>query len=287
MLRRIRITPSTVIAIIALVFAATGGAFAATGGGGSSAPHTITLTAAATKSKAKAKAGPRGPAGPKGATGATGATGAAGATGPAGPQGPAGPAGPAGNNGANGEPGAAGAPGTSVTNTELKPGATCKEGGAEFKVGSGKATKACNGEKGAIHPGETLPSSASETGTFATRRINNADGEIASAAISFTIPLQTAPAESNYITLGKTPEEVEADGCGKGTAEKPEATPGHLCVYEGKAPFAYKGGLVFSFLVGPSGGVGTTGAEAIFKTAQPTTPGEEASAEGTWAVTAE
>jgi hypothetical protein len=67
---RKHLTPGTFIALIALIFAMTGGAFAASSsGGGSGAKATASVTrgtsvAAAAKSKAKPKAGPRGPAGP-------------------------------------------------------------------------------------------------------------------------------------------------------------------------------------------------------------------------------
>ena len=83
---RKQITPTTVVAFMALVFAITGGAFAASSGGGdkgSNATASVVPLAGAAKSKAKpkAKAGPRGPAGPAGKNGANGA---------AGPQGPGG-----------------------------------------------------------------------------------------------------------------------------------------------------------------------------------------------------
>jgi hypothetical protein len=82
--RHLRLSPAGVVAVIALVFAMAGGAFAANHSG-----------SGATAS-AKAKKGPRGP---KGATGAAGA------------QGPAGPAGKDGTNGTNGTTGATGATG--------------------------------------------------------------------------------------------------------------------------------------------------------------------------------
>jgi hypothetical protein len=51
--------------------------------------------------------------------------------------------------GKNGADGAAGAAGTSVTNTPLSSGnANCPTGGAQFQVGAGTPTYACNGAKG-------------------------------------------------------------------------------------------------------------------------------------------
>jgi hypothetical protein len=157
-------TPSTAIAIVALVFAATGGAFAATGGGGSS-HATLSASAAKSKAKPKTKAGPRGPAGPAGKNGAPGPAGPAGATGPAGPTGPAGGTGPAGS------PGEPGKPGESVTVEKAAKPVECKEGGSKLTVG-GKSEHVCNGEKGAAGPEgnikETLPSGKTETGSWST-----------------------------------------------------------------------------------------------------------------------
>ncbi len=255
--------PATAVAFLALIFAMTGGAFAMGGGGGSgSGPAGSTTGASVAKSKAKpkTKAGPRGPAGPAGKNGANGAPGPAG---PAGPTGPAGGAGPTGPAGAAGE------------GREGKEGKSGKEGP--------------KGEQGTTGFTETLPSGKTETGAYAVRRTNNAEEEIATTAISFTIPLASAPVESSFISLGKTPAEVEADGC-KGTVTKPEALPGNLCVFEGAASLIHKGGLqpFEKGSVGTAGGgPGTTGAELVFLTQKPTTAGEEVSAEGTWAVTAE
>ena len=211
MLRRIRITPSTVIAVIALVFAATGGAFAATGGSGSSdrssgiGQH---ATASAAKSKAKAKAGPRGPAGPAGKTGAAGATGA---TGPAGATGPGGPQGPAGTNGTNGEKGANG------TN-----GATGPAGAAGATGPAGPegvcSTANCMLPKGTTETGawQDIGVSENEKGTYVT--------------ISFPIPLK-ATATPHYITEEEVASHNLPAGC-KGSAEDPEAESGYLCVFE-------------------------------------------------------
>jgi Collagen triple helix repeat (20 copies) len=116
-----------VIAVIALVFAMLGGAYAANDSGGG-------------KATASAK-GPRGPKGPKGAKGATGA---------AGPQGLAGPAGANGKDGANGSDGSKGATGAT--------GATGKgTTGPTGPTGSTGAT----GQTGFT---ETLPSGKTETG---------------------------------------------------------------------------------------------------------------------------
>jgi hypothetical protein len=127
------------IAVVALVFAMSGGTMAADHYLGA-APQAPTATAQATKKKKKkkpstAKRGPQGPAGPRGP---------AGPAGPAGATGPAGPAGPAGARGAEGSPWTAGGtlpPGKSLSGTwiavalgaEVEPGKA--EGGTTISFG--------------------------------------------------------------------------------------------------------------------------------------------------------
>jgi hypothetical protein len=89
-----------VIATLALVFAMTGGAYAAK-------RYLITSTKQISPSVLKALQGKAGPAGPVGPAGAAGA----GAQGPQGPQGPAGPKGDTGSAGKDGAAGAKGATG--------------------------------------------------------------------------------------------------------------------------------------------------------------------------------
>jgi hypothetical protein len=92
---RIRVSPASVIATVALVFAMTGGAYAA-------GHFIITSTKQISPKVLKAL---KGKSGANGANGAQGPAGPAGATGPGGPQGPAGPGGPQGPAGPKGEPG--------------------------------------------------------------------------------------------------------------------------------------------------------------------------------------
>lgn len=107
MRRRMRVSPATVIAALALVFAMTGGAFAA-------GHYLITSTKqikpsvlAQLKGKAGANGAPgaAGAAGPVGPQGPGGPPGAGGPGGPQGPQGPKGETGPKGENGKNGTTG--------------------------------------------------------------------------------------------------------------------------------------------------------------------------------------
>jgi hypothetical protein len=99
--RRMRVSPASAIASLALVFAMTGGAYAAD-------RYVITSTKQLSPKVLKALKGAVGPSGTAGAAGVAGAQGPAGPagvkgeTGAAGAQGPAGPAGPQGPQGTTG-----------------------------------------------------------------------------------------------------------------------------------------------------------------------------------------
>jgi hypothetical protein len=97
-------TAGFVLAIVALVVALSGGAYAASGGLSSKQKKEVKKIARA-EAKKFAKAGPQGPAGPQGSPGAKGDAGAQGSQGPAGPAGAAGPKGPIGEPGEPGETG--------------------------------------------------------------------------------------------------------------------------------------------------------------------------------------
>jgi Collagen triple helix repeat (20 copies) len=95
--RRLHVSPAAVIATLALVFAITGGAYAAK-------KYLITSTKQISPSVLKSLQGKAGSAGPAGANGAQGQAG------------PAGPQGPVGAKGENGAPGKDGAPGKNGEN---------------------------------------------------------------------------------------------------------------------------------------------------------------------------
>jgi hypothetical protein len=305
---RTHLSYANVAATMALVFALTGGAFAATshsGGGGSTgskATASVTPVATAAKKKAKAKAPARGPAGPAGKNGTNGTNGAPGATGPAGATGPGGPQGPAGTGtqgekGLQGEPGKNGESVTSKAFTGKKE--KCEEGGSEFTAAEGKKSYACSGEKGVIHPGETLPPEASEYGTWA---VAGASSQVyVRASFSFTVPL-AAPlvGEEELCELGTGcpvhfinsggDEVTESAGalpkpaaC-NGTAEDPTAAPGNFCVYEDEGDsLGTNSSKIHAIHSGGAGlpSVGTTGAVEVF-----VVEGSAADAWGSWAVTA-
>ncbi len=233
---RKHITPSTLIALLALIFALTGGAFAATGGGSNGGSNTHSLTASAAKSKSKGAKGPRGargPAGPAGPAGKNGATGAAGATGAQGPAGAKGETGAAGEQGKEGEEGPKGTSARPVTSKEFtgEIEGHCKEGGSEISVGSAK-TYACNGHEGknGTFGSEPLPPGQTLTGVWAGNSYAEKEGIATWTATSFADPIDNPKIAENehmeYIKEGGAlPEHCT------GSAEEPGAVAGYLCIF--------------------------------------------------------
>ena len=250
------LTVASLIATVALVFAMSGGAWAAK-------KYLITSTAQIKPSVLKKLKGKPGKNGTDGAPG---------------------PQGPAGQNGAPGKDGAPGSNGASVLSEQFPPGAEpegepCDErGGSEFEVeGSGNQTYACNGQEGSPWTVDgVLPSGKTETGAWGVT-----SGTGVTTAISFTIPLPSALDAEHTVKISEasTPEEKEKcdDGAGSpASAENPEADPGYLCVFLGlgeKVPAISKPGTF-------EPGAGKTGAALLFLA-------ELTSAHfGSWAVTA-
>jgi collagen triple helix repeat protein len=216
---RRRITLANAAFVVVLVLAMSGGAYAAK-------HYLITSTKQISPAVLKQLQGKEGPAG---AQGPVGARGPLGAPGPAGEKGEKGIRGARGVNGesvqvvtleegsacaeggtefsinggkslaCNGAHGSPGTAGQSVTNNALSKGNVhCEEGGAEFKVGSGTATYACNGSPWTA--GGTLPSGQTETGAWAASGTPIAGVvhlvpsiEALPTSISFTIPFTAAP----------------------------------------------------------------------------------------------
>lgn len=279
---RKRVTYTNVAMTLALMFAMTGGAYAAK-------KYLITSTKQISPKVLKALAAKSGPAGAQGPQG------------PAGPAGSVGPQGPAGKDGSNGKDGAPGTNGTSVTSAGLSKGnAHCQEGGSEFTASEGKKSYACNGLEGtpgAIHPGETLPTEASETGVYgppvggAFSSNTMPENTNYQQAVSFTVPLASAP-QFVFVpstTAGATSAFGSVPGCPGVTNGLPEAEPGKLCVYAAPVTFLE----VVSATVtaqNPSTFEGTGGpqpAGAILQVACPASVYVGVcSAAGLWAVTA-
>lgn len=208
---RTRFGAPGVIAVVALVFAMAGGAWAASGGLTGKQKKEVKNIA---KAEAKKVAVP----------------------GPQGPTGPAGKDGTNGKDGSTGNAGAAGAPGKGVVTGTVAPGADCPEGGVSVEVeASGSKKLVCNGEPGIEGekgpPGDpwtaggTLPSEKSELGSFAAGPLIEGQ-EFVWVPISYGIPLASKP-KVNFMDSGATPTEA----C-PGTFEDPKAKAGNLCLYK-------------------------------------------------------
>lgn len=271
---RLRLTPGTAIATLALVLAMTGGAYAAK-------KYLITSTKQISPSVLKAL---------KAANGKPGANGANGAQGPAGP---AGPAGAKGENGAPGEPGhegkegKQGEPGTSVKSEKLAPhNAHCQEGGSEFTAAENKKTYACNGSPWTV--GGKLPSEATETGVWSVA--GTAAGFISTGEIwvpiSFTVPLAVPLEETKVHFLQPGQTGATGSGCAGGSEKDPTAEPGNLCVYAAEMTELEAYDALENAVENPQEGglgAGTAGARLVLELKHGAT---EALAYGTWAVTA-
>jgi hypothetical protein len=257
---RKRLTYANVAATLALLFAMTGGAYAA-------GKYLISSTRQISPKVLKQLKGNNGLNGANGANGVNGNPGAPGTPGAA---------------GAPGEKGAVGGngkDGVSVTSSTLKEGdKTCPAGGSEFTAASGK-TVACNGSPWAV--GGTLPKGATETGQWGWNTIDYKQSQRASVPISFEVPLKAAPTP-HFIPKGGPVPEPEC----KGTFEKPEAETGNLCVFAGvmtESSPPFDGVKMEGFTNAQGAGeAGQTGTIMTFQDAG----GEGfAIARGTWAVT--
>jgi Collagen triple helix repeat (20 copies) len=255
--KRLHLSPATVIASLALVFAMTGGAYAAS-------KYLITSTKQISPKVLKALKGKTGPAGAAGLAGAPGANGPAGPAGPTGPTG-TGTEGKQGETGKTGETGKPGKNGESVTSKEVAaPACTNKEGGSEFTAGK-TTTFACNGKEGSPWTlGGTLPKGKTLAGMWAAGGLAEcayptcASFGYIQTGVSLALPLAFAPtriviakvegeklaekewhAGSGELCEGKSGSELTtceakyellAKEC-PGTSNEPQAAEGDLCVF--------------------------------------------------------
>jgi hypothetical protein len=226
---RKHLTYANVAVTLALVFAMSGGAYAASKYVISStkqiSPKVLkSLVGKAGANGAQGPAGTAGPAGPAGAVGAKGETGAAGQNGASGEKGAQGEKGSAGTNGFNGTNGAKGPAGpTGPTGTTGSPWTA----------------------------GGTLPVGSSETGQWSFATTRGSSGEPVAVSISFGIPLETAPDEEHSHLIGAEEgegepqfeskkdlpavrEAFEKKECG-GNVKEPKAASGSLCVFADQA----------------------------------------------------
>jgi hypothetical protein len=252
MIRR-RITFANVAMTVALVFAMSGGAYAA-------GKFLITSTK---QIKPSVLASLKGNAGKAGANGA---------------QGPAGPAGPAGATGSQGPAGAVGAKG---------------EAGAEGKAGKeGKAGVAGSPwTAGGTLPSGKTETGVWSFGPFESNQPEDPT-IFMDVPIAFTIPLAAPLREGHAHFIAVTGkeinfefEEVTSTAC-LGTAAQPTAQPGgNLCIYAISLDNAVAGSpeIQDPAATNESGSAGTTGALLVLGT----TKLGRSSGFGTWAVTAE
>jgi collagen triple helix repeat protein len=207
--------PGVVVAVIAIIVALAGTAFAAAKLNGTQKKEVEKI---AKKYAGKpGVSGAQGPAGPQGSPGAKGDTGAKG------------------DKGDQGLPGGKGADGKSVEIVGEGPqlcekSPTEKVPGVTYEIeGSGEENTVCDGAEGSPWAaGGTLPPGATETGAWATMR---GEATEAPAPISFSVKL-AKPITSAHIHVSG--EAGFGTPCA-GSADNPQAVPGNLCIYTGEA----------------------------------------------------
>ncbi len=253
---RKRVTYTNIAVTFALVFAMSGGAYAA----GKVIIKSRSQISSKVLKELKGNAGPVGPAGAKGDNGAPGVEGKQGLQGVEGKQGSLGPEGKAGPTGSTGPAGPKGSTGPA--------GPTGPEGVC--------STANC-----------TLPAGVTETGTWGVAAPPGkyvVGGVIhfafAFAPISFAIPLK-AGLEADKVHV------IAGGGNGDGTTcpatssvDKPGAMPGNLCIFESEGEINVESVTPKSLETGEEGEAGKTGAVLLVR---PTSESESVLASGTWA----
>lgn len=265
-------TAGMIVAIIALIAALSGAAYAAKGA----------LSGKQKKEVAKIakKFQGTGPTGAKGDTGSTGATGSTGST---------------------GATGSSGADGKSVTSAPATSG-ECGgvAGGVKYTL-NGSTTKVCSGKDGLTGFTDVLPAGKTEKGVWAVGAAPIGTVGPTRVPVSFNIPLATALNGVGCATPGATTchvhyinvageEDLSSLNTDKvadpahcnGTVEAPAADPGHLCIYAGQEEeIGMSNETIFK-----AGSV-DTGASISGAILQISPNEPNASAKGSWAVTAE
>jgi hypothetical protein len=247
--------PGITIAVLAMLLALTGGAFAASGA----------LTGKQKKEVEKIAKKFAGKPGPQGA------------------QGPAGAAGAKGDKGDAGSPGTEGKPGKSVAVTSIAPGEIeCEEHGGALveEEGAVSGVEVCNGSEGKDGspwaPESALPPGATETGAWAFTGTTS-DSSGISVPISF--PVQLGPGQAldeahvHFV-------EASTEAC-PGNAIAPSAKPGELCVYDSSQSVIGTEFVAIERVTDKTVGANRAGAVLVFKA-----PTGAASASGTFALTA-
>jgi hypothetical protein len=282
-------TAGLIVAVIALVAALAGGAYAANNGLNKKQKKQVNKIVKNESKKWSKKFSKQfakeGPQGPKGDTGATGATGLPG------PQGLPGATGLPGAPGEPGEDGEDGEDGKSVELSGTAPG--CPEGGVTVAKEVGiDPQEICNGEKGEEGDpwtaGGTLPSGATETGSWTLP--GGAAGP--STTASFAIPLAAEIVEGNvhFVSIEAQENEEVPAGCTvegtEGSAEEPLAADGHFCVYAGAGEIESDELLIYKPAFDSFATIGASTGGAVLIAGNEVTGGTFGVFFGTWAVTA-
>ena len=269
--------PATTVAVIALIVALCGGAYAAAKGGLTSKQKK--QVKALVQQEVKKHPGPPGPAGAKGDPGAPGA------------QGKEGKAGKDGTNGTNGKSAEVTpiAPGT--LECEERGGANVRQEGQQLEEG----VELCNGKEGKEGSpwtaGGTLPPGATEVGTWSFQTTSEqaklspdpTDSRIL-VAVSFPIPINLATFSAVEENIEYGPGET-ADCPGFSLLPAPEGeapAPGQMCVFQSNlrnTSFLRVASTPFA----ETPGVGTAGAYLLFS--PNTDPTETAFGAGSFAIT--
>jgi hypothetical protein len=244
-------TYANVAVTLALVFAMSGGAYAAS-------KYLITSTKQISPKVLKAL---------KGKAGANGAQGPAGAAGAAGPQGPGGATGAKGESGAPGAPGAKGENGAAGTNGTTGFTETLPSEKSERGEWSAIYTATAAGQFGSASISFNIPLAKAPGAKFATNYIGpNKEGEGEANEKKSAIPSHC-----------------------KGTVSKPEAVPGNLCVFAFVLNNAVAGaGALGGFFVDPetAEGENVAGLGGVVLTFESEAANPVVAA-GDWVVTAE
>ncbi|HEX4464594.1 MAG TPA: IPT/TIG domain-containing protein [Solirubrobacterales bacterium] len=271
--------PGIAVAVIAIVLAVTGAAYAA---GGAFTSSQVKEVKAIIKKEAKKLRGPQGKQGAPGSQGSPGAKG------------------DKGDNGAPGAAGAAGKNGAGVNVISIDEGEPeCNElGGALVeKEGASSAAEVCNGARGLQGvkgepwtPNNALPAGATETGTWSFNAFGGS-GKTVFVPLSFPIPLTPKPESPLFGGLGASNVHYQTEpgfnSICEGANARPSAPLGSLCVYEGN-PNEETFGATFQSIsrtgaAETAGAAGATraGALIVFNLTEETAAGN-----GTFAVTA-
>jgi hypothetical protein len=276
-LRR-RLTYANVAATLALFFAMTGGALAAS-------HYLITSTKQIKPSVLSALKGKAGPAGAAGSAGAVGTAGAQGPQGSAGVKGETGPEGKQGKEGEKGKEGKQGSPGTTGF-TETLPAEKTETGSWSVASITTEGTEEYASASTWIPISFPIPLKAGLEDTHF----------VAEKKLSCRPPQEPARKACEAETKAEEESEKATKEACPGTPAEPAARPGNLCVYEAAWNGGFSSlsvdGLLFSSGSAPSFGTGTAGAVLHLELHSEENVGAGGGALatgfgwGTWAVTA-